>query len=55
MKEIKKVAAEYIVGLSVEQRIELLGRMERTGIKRACDLRVECLSLQCQKWENVQV
>ena len=42
-----------MLGLSEKQRIEFLGIMERTRRKEACDLRGECLSLQCQEWENV--
>lgn len=42
-----------MLGLSEKQRIEFLGIMERTRRKEACDLGGECLSLQCQKWENV--
>lgn len=35
---------ERIVGLSVEQGTEFLGRMEKIGRKEGCcDLRTECL------------
>ena len=42
-----------MLGLSEKQIIVFLGIMERTRRKEACDLGGECLSLQCQKWENV--